>query len=248
MRSFAWFCFIVFPFSFVLAGCIIEVDGDSSFDVIRGQGRVVQETRVFSDITGVAFALEGELVILEGLDDALVIEAQANLLEFIETNIRNGVLYIETDDDYDLQPSVPMRFVLSAEVLREISILGSGDIQVDSWDEDALFLSVAGSGDLFIRELTVDRLESSIAGSGDMDLAGTAPLQEVSLAGSGDYEARALSSVSTEISIAGSGDAFVQVSDELDVSIAGSGSVFYLGNPSVNSSILGSGSVRALDR
>ena len=228
-----------------MSGCIVEINSDS--ETVRGRGPLAQEFRDIEAISGVSLAMEGDLLIETGPEVEFRVEAQQNLLFYINTYVRNGVLVIESERDVNLRPTEPIRFVLVTPVLESVSLAGSGDITADSFESAQFLASVAGSGDLSIRELVTETLEVSIAGSGDIDIAGAADVQEVSIAGSGDYNARDLPSSVVAISIAGSGDGYVQVSDELTASLTGSGSVFYVGNPSITSSIVGSGRVRQLD-
>ena len=227
------------------SGCLVEINGDSD-ETVRGQGPLAQEFREIAPVNAVYLAMEGDLIIESGPEVEFRVEAQQNLLNWINTYVRDGELIIETDRDINLRPSEPIRFVLVTPTLEAISLAGSGDIRSEAFESPTFALSVAGSGDLFVDEIITEQLDVSIAGSGDIDIAGSTNAQEVSIAGSGDYNARQLTSNVLSISIAGSGDGYVQVSDELTASLIGSGSVYYLGNPSITSSIVGSGRVRML--
>lgn len=236
---------LLISFSILFSGCLVEINGDS--ETIRGQGALAQEFREVGSITGVNLAMEGDLFIQSGSEVSFRIEAQQNILAYINTYVRNDVLVIEGERDVDLRPSEPVRFVLVTPELNSVSLTGSGDIQVDPFESAEFALTVAGSGDLLLREILTDNLVVSIAGSGDINIDGSTINQEISIAGSGDYNARDLTSAAASISIAGSGDSYVQVSEELTASLIGSGSVFYIGNPTITSSTVGSGRVRRLD-
>ena len=245
MRKLSQTIFFVAAICTLVSGCLIEVNRDS--ETIRGQGPLAQEFRTIGPVTGVNLAMEGELFIEFGPELEFRVEAQQNLLRYIETYVRNDELVIESANDFDLRPSEPIRFVLVTPGLEAISLTGSGDIYSDSFDAAEFVISVAGSGDLFVEEIIAERLDVSIAGSGDVEIAaGATNAQEISIAGSGDYEAREVASLVASVSIAGSGDGFIQVSDELTASLIGSGSVYYRGNPAITSSTVGSGRVRML--
>ena len=230
---------------FTASGCIVSVSDDD--ETIRGVGEPVTQGRSFSEFEGVSFALQGNLDIETGEGYSLQVEAQENLMPYINSFVRNGVLHIEADDNINLQPSRPMRFALTVPSLNEVTLAGSGDINVEEMiDAHRVTLTIAGSGDMEIEEVITPELHVSIAGSGDITLSGEGERQEISIAGSGDYEARTFISSVVDVSIAGSGDAFVQANETLVVSIAGSGTVFYLGNPTISTSIVGSGGVNPL--
>ena len=67
--------------------------------VVRGSGDVVEEVREVSGFTGVAL-LEGigELTIKGGETESLRIEAEDNLMPYLETEVRKGTLEIDVQD------------------------------------------------------------------------------------------------------------------------------------------------------
>ena len=131
----------------------------------------------------------GPCLLNKGDQTELRVEAQENLLRYINTFLRDGVLYIESEQETELKPTEPIQFVLVTPFLQSISVVGSGDVEIDAWEESTMALSVAGSGDMFIRNLAAERVDVTIAGSGDIDLSGSTVVQEISIAGSGDYNA-----------------------------------------------------------
>jgi hypothetical protein len=56
---------------------------------VRGSGNVVEETREVSGVSGVELATLGTLHVEIGESESLRIEAEDNLLEYIETDVRN---------------------------------------------------------------------------------------------------------------------------------------------------------------
>ena len=237
--------FILLGIVVLFQGCIVEINGDS--DTLRGQGPLAQQFRAVSGFSEVILAIEGDLFIEQGPDIEFRVEAQQNLLNHINTFVRGGILYIESEPNLNLRPTEPIRFVLTAPVLDGVSIAGSGDVIIEDWQATDIALSIAGSGDMIINNLTTEVIDVSIAASGDVELSGESIIQNVSIVGSGDYNARTFLTNVSDVSIAGSGDAFISVAEELNASIVGSGSVYYSGEPSITSSVLGSGQVRRLD-
>ena len=81
--------------AFVLNACNISaLQGVGT--TIRGSGNVVEETREVSGVSGVQLATIGDMVIELGDKESLRIEAEDNLLEYFETEVRNGKLIIGT--------------------------------------------------------------------------------------------------------------------------------------------------------
>ena len=59
---------------------------------VRGSGNVAEEDRAVSGFTGVALAGIGELTIEVGERESLRIEAEDNLMPYLEAEVRNGML------------------------------------------------------------------------------------------------------------------------------------------------------------
>lgn len=113
--------------------------------------------------------------------------------------------------------------------LNSVSYSGSGDVKFIGGltSADGLDVSLAGSGDINLGEVKVSSLNVAVAGSGDLDASSVVCNSiELAVAGSGDA---ALYNVSTNrivASIAGSGDIVVTGQTEsMDAEIAGSGTI-----------------------
>ena len=217
------------------------------FDAVRGSGNVIEEDRSVSGFHGVHLAGIGTVVIEFGDGEALRIEAEDNLLEYFETGVRNGTLWIELQDDVNLRPKEPVNFFVTAKVMDAIAVSGSGEVSVPPVSAERFSVDVSGSGAVKIEDLEAESLDVSISGSGDADIAGGAvDGQDVKISGSGKYDANAMQSVSANVTVSGSGKATVRASDHLQVNINGSGDVRYAGNPTLDQKVTGSGDVKRI--
>ncbi|MCP4541983.1 MAG: DUF2807 domain-containing protein [Chloroflexi bacterium] len=214
------------------------------FTGVRGSGNVVEETRDVNGFTGVALAGSGELTIEVGETESLRIEAEDNLMEYLETEVRGGVLEIGVEDNVDLRPRRPIQFYLTVKELDTIVLSGSGDVIAPDLEAERFTTTISGSGRVRMDKLDADTLDVTLSGSGDMDIAdGQVTGQNINVSGSGRYTARNLESERAKVLLVGSGKATVRVSDHLRAIITGSGDVDYLGSPTVELSVTGSGDV-----
>jgi hypothetical protein len=214
---------------------------------VRGSGNVVGEVREVSSFTGVALAGVGDLTIEVGERESLRIEAEDNLMPYLETEVRNGTLEIGVRDGVNLNPTRPVRFYLTVEELDTIVLSGSGNIEAPDLEAERFSVTISGSGEVKMGDLSADILNVTISGSGNLDIAsGRVGEQDIIISGSGEYQAGDLSSRSVEITISGSGNATIWATDSLNVRISGSGSVNYYGNPRTTFSASGSGKVKSL--
>jgi hypothetical protein len=218
----------------------------SACNVVSGSGNVVTETRDVSDFNQVALSGQGELILTQGEGEALVIEAEDNLIPVLETEVRGDTLHIGTKNNTTLRPTQPIRFYLTMDEISGLDVSGSGNISADSIIADPLTLDVSGSGDIKIDSLDAETLDVDISGSGNVDVTGRARDQVINVSGSGNYQAADLDSESVDVEVNGSGEATVWARETLDAEANGSGSVNYYGSPAVNQRINGSGEVNNL--
>ncbi len=228
---------------------------------VQGSGKVATETRTLDAFDAVALSGAMDLVVRQGAQQSVQVQADDNLLPLLETLVepgRNGNTlkvrwkresgsagmggwgnssnYIQTRSKVLITVVVPK--------LSAVSVAGSGDVRVETFSTPSLQLSLSGSGDARLEGLTTDELGVRVSGSGDVTGKGSAAKVKISIAGSGDVRLSEMRADDVSVSIAGSGDAAVNAQKALSVSIAGSGDVSYTGDAQVKSSVAGSGSVR----
>ena len=208
----------------------------------RGKGASVQKQLDLPAITGIHLSISAEVRLSQGDRQAVSIKAQPNIVELINTEVKNGNWNISFTESVKGHGDIIID--LTVTDLESIGLSGSGSVHGQNAFHGLqdLELVISGSGDIKL-DFESESVECMLSGSGDMQLAGKVNQQEINITGSGDISAFDLATAQTRISITGSGDAEVQVSDQLEASIVGSGDVHYHGAPAVRSNIIGSGDV-----
>ena len=200
---------------------------------INGNGDYSSDTRNVSDYEQVS--LEGfiDVELVAGTEGDLKIEAESNLLEYIVTEVQNGILKISVEKGVQLDPSrnKEIRVTVPFESLEAVSLTGSGDITSSDEIQAATFsVRVTGSGDVNL-VLDAGTVEGKVVGSGDLGLKGTATELEFMVSGSGDIEASRLKATRASATVSGSGDIAVHATESLHSRVNGSGDIIYSGNP-----------------
>jgi len=214
--------------------------------VVNGSGDLISETREVSGFDSIDLDGSGEVIITQVGGETLKVETDDNVMEYIETEVRDGTLHLGFKQGINLIDVTQLVFTVGVDDLTGVSVSGSGDVEAEQLTTDQLELKVSGSGDVQIVDLTADELMVDISGSGDVNLAGQATIQDISISGSGKYHAGDLASQSANIDISGSGNATVWASERLNSEVSGSGTVNYYGQPAVDSSESGSGELNSL--
>jgi hypothetical protein len=184
----------------------------------------VTESREVSGFTGVELTSIGDLHIEQTGTEALTIEADADVLPQLTSNVSNGILELGVAPGTTIATSRRIVYRLTVATLDSIAVSGAGDATAS--------------------DLRADRLTVEVSGAGEIILAGTVNSQAVTISGTGGYNGEDLRSASAKVTIHAAGNAVLRVSDRLDATVSGVGSVEYIGDPQVTKDISGVGSVK----
>jgi hypothetical protein len=227
----------------LLAACSHE--GDAFGPSVRGTGPTQSEIRTLNGFDRLELKINAEVIVSQGSPQQVRVEAQRNILDVLETELSGDKLEIEYGR-VNVRDHDPVRIYVTVPTLRELEVSGSGKARSAApWTATSFQASVTGSGELNLNFAQVDALRTKVSGSGEAKLSGNAPSHNINISGSGRVSAYDLTTLDTYVSISGSGRSYVRAARTLNADITGSGSVYYLGNPTVSSRITGSGRVLA---
>ena len=214
---------------------------------VRGSGDVVVVERPVSDFDNIELSGVGQMFIEVGNVESLRIEAEDNLMEYIETEVRGDTLNIDLKRGTNLRPTEPIRYYVTVVNLDGISVSGAGSIHIPDLKSSSFSVHISGAGNVDIEGLTANELDVEISGVGDLSIdGGKVDQQKVEISGTGNHNTREMESAEADIRLSGLGGATVWVTDQLSVDISGAGSVKYIGDASVDSHVSGLGSVKKI--
>jgi len=189
---------------------------------INGSGTAATQTRTLPSFTAIDLAGVSTITVHVGARQAVVVHADDNLINHIETDVRNGSLVVS--ERGRLASNLPLSVEVTVPSLDSTRLMGSGTITVDGVLARTFTAELLGSGMLTIVG-TADQLDASLAGSGIMQLGG-------------------LTARSVTATVPGSGRLEVHATHRLEASIAGSGEIAYGGHPrALKRDVSGSGVV-----
>jgi hypothetical protein len=203
--------------SLILPGLAVAGCGDAG-----PQRTEVREVDAFSrvDVDG-----STDVRIRVGGARSVKVRAPESIVGDVRTDVTEGVLRIERDDDagFTFGDDGPVVVEVTTPSLEELLSEGSSDIKLEGVRGKSLFVRLSGSGDLTARG-SVERLDVRVSGSGDLELSD-------------------LRTTRQRLEISGSGDADVRADEALEVVVSGSGDVRYRGGARVTRRVDGSGDV-----
>ncbi len=207
------------------------------------QGKGNYETRYYDlgEFNELAFYGDGQVLVRHDSVRSIRIEAQSNVLNALDVEVRNKELQIGRKNCFIGTKSI--KVYVSTPKLIGANLSGSGSIEgIGTFQSVDFRADISGNGSMDF-DIDVQNLYCNSSGSGEMRFRGNALYQRLDFSGSGEANNFGLNTRETTVRISGSGDCEVRVSDELDVKISGSGDVYYKGNPTINSKISGSGHI-----
>ena len=223
---------------------IIAISGCVSQNA-SGSGKIVNESRNASDFNQIDLNGASEIILTQGNNESVTIEAEDNIMPYITTSVSNKKLAINFNNGMPV-PTKPVKIFITVKDLNAINIAGAGKVNSDVLKVRDLTIGINGAGEVNLNSLNANSLKTTISGSGKMTAAGSVPNQNIDISGAAEYNAKDLISKKATISINGAGKATINASNALDVLINGGGTVDYIGNPKVTQKITGAGNVNKI--
>lgn len=213
---------------------------------IRGDGNVLKETRKVGSFTGIDVSGAFKIVIKQGATEEVVVEADANLLPIIRTDVVGSTLRIDTKKS--VSNPTTMKVYITVKELSDIDVSGAVDIVSEGMlTMNELKIDASGASDSDL-ELTVQRLALDCSGASKMKFRGTAGAVEMDLSGASDIYAYDMVAETYNMEISGAGNAQIHATKKLNASVSGAGTVKYKGSPTeINQDVSGAGSIRKVN-
>ena len=191
---------------------------------IQGSGNIISESRELNNFTSIILLGSIDVNIKTSESNNCVVVADDNLIPYIKTEVVNNKLNISLNESYSSEEKLVVN--INTPNYDEVSLSGSGNINILDFKNNNLSLNISGSG--------------NITGNGEVETL------VVKINGSGNLMSKEIKSKSATITINGSGDGEVFASDSISAKINGSGNIKYFGNPeNVDSIINGSGDINS---
>lgn len=199
----------------------------TNFDSVRMQGpfTVVIATGKGNSARGVGDRSALDRVSLDVSGAMLTIRAIPPRFGEQERNAGRATLYITTT------------------TVRRVLMGGNGAMRIEGLKGVRGDLSLAGSGDLEVSGVAVDQLVVNSAGNGRIRLSGRTGSARIQVIGAGSVEAPGLVARTATIDSQGPGSVTLTSEGTADVSVKGAGGVTVLGTPACKISQTGSGEV-----
>jgi len=204
-KIFIWGCIIIF-FCLLTGSCSFHQD-----EVIPNpSGDIITKKREFSNFDHVAMTGVGEVFITQGEEESLTIEADDNIMPYLQAEESSGKLTIGFKEGKSIRFIIPTRqptikFTLVVKDLTKLDLSGLGNIKMPSLETSQLDFLLNGAGNVSIDSRKTGHLSVMINGLGNVTLAGEATEQDITINGGGSYHAGDLQSQKATVDASGLG-------------------------------------------
>ncbi len=215
----------------------------------RGSGEMKTVSRDVSGFTRLALGSIGELTLVQGDEESLVIEAEDNILPLITSVVRDDTLFIGLDETglSNVIPTKDIKYRLTMKEITGLEVSGAADITAQTVTAGELEIKSSGAGTMKIGNLTANRLKVEVSGAGNVEIeSGVVPVQEIHISGAGSFASSGVESREAKVDISGAGNATMWVKEKLEVEMSGAGNLEYYGTPEMVANVSGAGKMKSL--
>ncbi len=226
---------------------LITFSSYSQWHTITGNGNIKKETREVRSFTGVSLSGNMNVQLAYGTSNSIIVEGDENLLPYIETKVEDGNLVVKSKDKVGLKAKNKLMVYVSLTKLTGLRVTGSGNISGtgDFSNDGKTNISVSGSGNINVGINSFNETNIAISGSGNVTLKGNSTNNiDATVSGSGNIDCSNVSCNDVFAHVSGSGNIKVSANKSIDARVSGSGNVYYKGSATnINLKSSGSGKI-----
>lgn len=219
----------------------------AQWEKIEGDGNLKKETRQVNNFTGVLVSGNVNVELAYGDSKNITVEADQNLLPYIETLVENGNLVVKTKDRVSIKSRNKLIVRASLTKVQRLRVSGSGNISGngDFSNDSRTDIAVSGSGNINVGINSFNETKINISGSGNVTLRGKSTNNiDASISGSGNIDCAEVAANDVFAHVSGSGNIKVYANKSIDAKVSGSGNIYYKGSASnINLKSSGSGKI-----
>ncbi|MBX2828856.1 MAG: DUF2807 domain-containing protein [Flavobacteriaceae bacterium] len=221
---------------------------DINFGQTNGNGNVeVEERPVDSDFTEVKGSAGLDVYLTQGDELKIVVEADENLLELIETEVVNGELRVGVVSGQNIGRAKAKKVHVTYTTLTSVSASSGSDVIGNSViKNEKLQLRSSSGADLEV-EILAKEVYADVSSGADLKVSGRATSLTAEASSGSDLKAKDLEVKTCDARASSGADIVVNVRDAINGRASSGGDIRYYGNPTAVSVKDGaSGSVRKM--
>ncbi|MCQ0110004.1 Putative auto-transporter adhesin, head GIN domain [Zhouia amylolytica] len=220
---------VVAILSILLSSCQFDLNLGSGE---KGNGNVVNEDRVASESFTIVDASEGlDVVIIQGDNTSVKVEADENIINLIQTEISNNRLKIHTSSPVGWAKS--KKVIVTLPIVTALESSSGADIEVEGeLNSDHIKLDASSGSDIHVT-LKANKVEASTSSGADIKIYGSTESLYANASSGSDIKASNLTALNAYAKASSGADISVNCTELLDAKSSSGGDIHYDGNPKV---------------
>ena len=238
MKKIALFSLII-----LIGGCR-EIAGER----VKGSGHVITENRTASGFNNVDISGAIDVYVKQDSVSSVKVEADDNILEYIQVHSDGSTLEIYTENNIRLKPTNKIKVYISNPQYKEIQVSGASSIRCENeiTSADAIDIGLSGASDGRL-ELNAPKISVHLTGASNTSIKGKTKDFEGSASGASEIRGFDLLSENADVDASGASHIEIFASVKIDGQASGASSVNYKGNAQSGVEKSGASSVNKKD-
>jgi len=216
-----------------------------AFKGIKGDGNVVKQERDVSNFKGIDVGGAFKVFLTQGDAEKLVVEADQNLMEYIHTDVRAGILKIKTTED--INNATELNIFITFKDLNELDISGACDLMGENkFKLSDIDIDCSGASEVEMK-FSAASVTLDCSGASNADFYGSSGRVELDLSGASKLDAIDFEVETYDVDVSGASHGKIYVTKELSVEVSGAANLKYKGDPKIlEHDVSGAGSLRKI--
>lgn len=212
----------------------VEVNNGGWFsrgERVKGNGDLIMQERDIDGFTQINTCCSFKVQLAENSNFGVRVEAESNLQEFIETEVRGKTLHIKYTDDANFKSTQPITVYVALPKLEGVEASSSAKVTgTTPFRGDDLDLDVSSSANIKL-EFTGDEVELEASSSGRIEVMGSAKRVEADASSASSIDAESLEAEDGDADVSSAANISLYASRSLRADASSAGSIRYRGNP-----------------
>lgn len=219
----------------------------ASCDHTTGSGNIISETRPAGNFNVITVGGGFEVEVKIGAVSSVVVEADDNIIKYIETQTIGNTLKISTEDLHNYN-DVHMKVYITTPVLKMVKSSASAAVVVQDVLVNTEKLTFkASSGSSIKADVDAPEIDADVSSGASISLGGKTKNYTSEASSGAEIKSRDLLSENTTVKVSSGASASVHASVSLNATASSGASVTYHGAANVNKTVSSGGSVDKKD-
>lgn len=200
---------------------------------VRGNGNVTTETRNVKNFDAIDVSAGIDVYVKQDSTESVKVETDANLQDYIVTEVDGGVLYIHPEKNTSLNSSGNIKVYVSGKNFKRFEASSAADIHGESkiLSADEIFIKASSSGEVEL-EIKSPKVTGDISSAGSLKLTGETKDFSIEASSGSSAKCFELMAENTDVQVSSGASADVFASVKISGSASSGASVEYKGNAS----------------